>query len=933
MNGPKAMLVAGFAAFLLAGTAAPSLAATAEQEKSDKFYREAQEYMKKRDVNSAVIQLKNALKADPGNIAARLMLADIYNRLNQAQYAEKELRAAEQRGAPFSDIMIELGKSYLMQGRFEDLMKEITVDKATDANRSDVLVLRGQAELGQKHYDVAESLFEEAHKAKPQDARSLVGISQSLVSRGRVEDAEKQVDEALKIQPDLLEAEVLKADLRRLNRDLESAITWFSKAIAQRPNHIPARLGRASAYIDLNRDAEADPDLKAVLASVPRYPIARYLQALILAKKKDYVGAKDMLLDAGAALDDHLPSMFLRGAVSYALGEYEQAQSQLTRYLAVIPQNARARKLLAATYVRSNQAQKAVETLKPLENAPDLDSQTLSLIGTAYMQTGDVSKGSEFFEKAAEASPEQAGIRTQLAVSRLVQGQTDKAEEDLEAAVNINKDQTQAGILLTLVRLRKGEFDDALTSAEQLTKAMPESPLPQNLLGAAWLGKGDTAKARQMFEGALKTKADFAPARMNLAQLDVRENKLSDAKEQYDAILKTDAKNVAAMMGMATVAGAEKNEEQAVTWLNRAADADPRNVQPRLRLIALYSDAGKPEQALTTARDLALAAPNNPQVIEVLGRAEIAADHKDRALEAFKRLTEVAPKATRSYTLLASAQSLSNDLAGARASLQKAIEIEKGNVAARVALIELEMRDKKPDAALKAADDLKKVDPKRAVGDMMRGDVLVNLKKFDDAVKAYDAASKIEDTPIIAIRRYTAQRAAGKTDVAYQTLEKWVAGNNNATARNVLASAYIADKKYPKAIEHTLKLLEADQNNAILLNNLAWAYQQTGDKRAKEYGEKALAAAPKSPAIMDTLGWILVQSDDPQRGFDLLKQAADAAPNQGDIRYHLAAAMQKQGKSDDARKELEKLLADNAGVVNFTLKSDAEKMLKELKGG
>jgi predicted Zn-dependent protease len=94
-----------------------------------------------------------------------------------------------------------------------------------------------------------------------------------------------------------------------------------------------------------------------------------------------------------------------------------------------------------------------------------------------------------------------------------------------------------------------------------------------------------------------------------------------------------------------------------------------------------------------------------------------------------------------------------------------------------------------------------------------------------------------------------------------------------------------------------------------------------------------LAAAPKSPAIMDTLGWILVQSDDPQRGFDLLKQAADAAPNQGDIRYHLAAAMRKQGKADDARKELEKLLADNAGVVNFTLKSDAEKMLKELKGG
>jgi tetratricopeptide (TPR) repeat protein len=84
---------------------------------------------------------------------------------------------------------------------------------------------------------------------------------------------------------------------------------------------------------------------------------------------------------------------------------------------------------------------------------------------------------------------------------------------------------------------------------------------------------------------------------------------------------------------------------------------------------------------------------------------------------------------------------------------------------------------------------------------------------------------------------------------------------------------------------------------------------------------------------MDTLGWILVQSDDPQRGYDLLKKAVDAAPNQGDIRYHMAAALQRQGRTDDAKKELQKLLASNAGVVNFSLKPDAEKLLKQLQGG
>ena len=122
--GLKATLLAACATLLLAGSALPTLAATSEQEKSDKFYREAQEYLKKRDANAAVIQLKNALKSDPGNIQARLLLAEVYMRLGQGNYAEKELKAAEQRGAPFADIMVDLGRSLMMQGRFDDVLNE-----------------------------------------------------------------------------------------------------------------------------------------------------------------------------------------------------------------------------------------------------------------------------------------------------------------------------------------------------------------------------------------------------------------------------------------------------------------------------------------------------------------------------------------------------------------------------------------------------------------------------------------------------------------------------------------------------------------------------------------------------------------------------------------------------------------------------------------
>ncbi len=57
--------------------------------------------------------------------------------------------------------------------------------------------------------------------------------------------------------------------------------------------------------------------------------------------------------EASPALDDHLPSVFLSGAVNYALDQLEQAEGLLNRYVAAVPDNIRARKLLGATLVRN----------------------------------------------------------------------------------------------------------------------------------------------------------------------------------------------------------------------------------------------------------------------------------------------------------------------------------------------------------------------------------------------------------------------------------------------------------------------------------------------------------------------------------------------------------------------------------------------------
>ncbi|MEJ0072298.1 MAG: tetratricopeptide repeat protein [Pseudomonadota bacterium] len=68
--------------------AAPAEPASSNRESRD-YYEDAQKQLEKSDARAALIQLKNALRADPGNAAARHMLGVIYLRSGDGELAEE----------------------------------------------------------------------------------------------------------------------------------------------------------------------------------------------------------------------------------------------------------------------------------------------------------------------------------------------------------------------------------------------------------------------------------------------------------------------------------------------------------------------------------------------------------------------------------------------------------------------------------------------------------------------------------------------------------------------------------------------------------------------------------------------------------------------------------------------------------------------------
>jgi len=122
-------------------------------------------------------------------------------------------------------------------------------------------------------------------------------------------------------------------------------------------------------------------------------------------------------------------------------------------------------------------------------------------------------------------------------------------------------------------------------------------------------------------------------------------------------------------------------------------------------------------------------------------------------------------------------------------------------------------------------------------------------------------------------------------------------------------------------------VLKREPGNPVALNNLAWTYQQEKDPRALATAQLALKASNNSPAVMDTVGWMMVEQGDTKGGLPLLQKAASLAPNALEIRYHLAVAMNKSGDKAGARKELTEVLSQNKPFGQI---DDARALLKTL---
>ncbi len=931
-------LLGGSLLLIALAAAMSAVGDTPSSEKSSALYEDALVRFNRGDFRGAVIQLKNALQGDPHNLSARILIGRAYLRLGYPAGAEKELRIARRDGADEAVVLIPLANAYLQQAKFDELYAKIPPGRHEPEMEAKILSAHGEAYIQQGRLNKAREVFEYAAFLSPNSAAPLVGQAKVALHRGDHLSAEGFAQAATDREPGSADAWFVRGDIRRLRQDVVRAIEFYDKSLAIDPYHFPARLSRAALLIDLDRDQSALEDLKTVRAVRPHDPQASYLNALILARTGNLEQAREALERTGEALASvptdflmrHPPSLLLLGVINYSQRKFDEAYSYLSRYLALQPRHPGARKLLGAILLSRGEPEAAIAALTPaLELAPD-DAELMALLGQAYMQDNQYEKGTELLDKASTLAPNVAAIRTGLALSRLALGDTKSAIGDLESALSLDSGGGQAAMLLGLVQLKQGEFDAALKTAETLIEREPANPAAHNLLGTVQAAQGDLGGARARFEQAVAIDPSYLTARRNLAKLDQREGRVERAIQRYRQIVEENPRDTQSMIALGRFALNEDRLDDAIQWLEKVRASDPKAMAAQLELIGVYLRIGDYFKAQHAAQELEGRFPEHVPVLVIKGRVQLAAGKRDMAVRTFRRASRFAVYSANQLYAVARYQVAADDIDGARWSLQKASQGDPNYLAARIARIELEMGVGNLDDALARASQLRAQRPELPVGDLLAGDVLMRMGRHPEAANAYSAGLAKEGSAALVVRYYRARKASGDDADALAALEQWLRKHpDSLEARRALAAGYIDAGRLREATAAHERLLRAMPDDAALLNNLATLYQKAGDSRALEYARKAHSLAPKEAATLDTLGWILVERDDPQEALKYLREARDRASRDPRVRYHLAVALSRLGRREEARRELESALAADTDFENAT---EARILLRELAG-
>lgn len=276
----------------------------------------------------AIAPLEKLLAVDPKNRDALLALASARVAMNQLSQAT-EIYERQTAFSP-SDSMAWYGLAICYERRAEQASQKLA-NMPGGYTYSKRLVAEYLQSAGDTR--LAEQAFGDAEAAAPVSAPEAA--RQYQLARELAGKSRESFEKFVKLAPESWQASVFLGDVARQHGDLVSALAYYKKAAAVRPDNPAPLLGMGTVYWEMGNFDEANRCLRRTLELNPRANQATFELANIAVRRHSEREAIPLLKQYLAAQPNALAAHADLGRAYFHLQQYEEAAAELDKAAAI----------------------------------------------------------------------------------------------------------------------------------------------------------------------------------------------------------------------------------------------------------------------------------------------------------------------------------------------------------------------------------------------------------------------------------------------------------------------------------------------------------------------------------------------------------------------------------------------------------------------
>lgn len=697
-------------------------------------------------------------------------------------------------------------------------------------------------------------------------------------------------------------------------KDFSRAILEFRNAVHVAPRDDQAYYQLGWAFLGQRDLRDAAVAMKKATELNPRNTMAqvKLAELLVLAGTDDLAKqSENRMRDLLNGLPDNPDALTALALAELRFGDTREGEQHLRRALEKFPENLQSSMILARLKLESRDFTAAEQILR--QAAEHNPTSTEAALGLAefYRVRERWTEAEGEFRKVLEVDQKNAMALAGLAAAQARTGQKSQAEQsyrELAALPDKRYNYYHAAYLF-----QEGQRDAAIAEFLKLAKHDPNDRDARTRLVSAYLLANRRDDAKTILGSALRRNPKDVDALLQRAQILVAEANPGAARRDLVQVLLDEPNAPLAHYLLSKVDQADGKTQQRRQELGETLRLQPNLLGVRIELAQAYLEAGEAKTAL----DVMNAAPPSQQ------HALTYIVQRNWALLATGNLQDLATSVQQGLALgrvpdlLLQGGLLELQLHNyprARFYFSEALDRNPEDLRSLEALARSYAEQGQSSIAFQKVREYAARKPKSAPLQEYLGEQLQISGNLAEARDRYNAA-KTADPTYTRTDLAAAQldMAEGRLDDARKRASALLAANKELLPANlILADLEVKAGKYEAAVERYRKALEIAPENLRALNDMAYVlaeYRNRPDEALK-YAQHAAEIAPDDPVIEDTMGWVLYRKGLYDMALKYLKSAA-ANSNVVAIKYHLAMAYMKSGRTDLGRQGLEAALRAN----------------------